>query len=59
MIEQTTKQGQCEGAWGAAEKLIVPEKFMACFDLFITSTGAKYAGDVNVNTGKTRIVSFR
>lgn len=56
---QTENPGKCEGAWNLKEKALVPEKFMDCFDFFLTSSGARYAADVNMDEGKTRITSFR
>lgn len=53
--------GACKGSWNQAKDALVPEKFMGCLNYFLTNThtGNKMAGSVNMDTGKTKITSFR
>lgn len=55
----TNVPGQCQGSWDSSENAVVPEKFMDCFKFFISTSGAKYGGDVNLNADETAIKSFR
>ena len=43
----TNVPGKCQGSWDSQKSAVIPAKFMDCFNFYISTSGAKYSGDVN------------